>query len=723
MNFEDFIRSMGFELNTLTAEQLKHFEQLYRQCDTRNTQIDNDRFCRTLRLGASTVNAEARSVVASILTDAPTWMYDWHRDGWIQEILPMSACRIPQQMPLCDSHNAFSVATVLGSCRNLRTENRDNREELVGALVFAKDARSQEAFDKVKDGHITDLSGGYRVYAAHYVEKGETFTFGNRSYQGPVKVATDWAPYEGSLCPVGADEFSKIRAQRSKSQGITSAQGAATSPLPGKNSQEERTMKFELFCRKLGIDAAALTEAQRIALESLFEARGKTLAEDADLPAEVKERAQKLVSASDEERARGAKAEAERQNEIRSMCQIQGAESLAEDMIKNNVSIEEAGRQVLAHLKKERQAVPVARPGVTMGATDAEKFSRSAVHGVAMRYGVKVEHPEAGAENFRGRSIVRIAEELLQRSGVNTRNFDSDEIIKRAMGTTDFPALLGNIANLQLQSAYQYSVENWRDIVEITDASTFHIMTVANFSGVPTFSEILPGGKYKAVSFDEISATNQVKTYGCEMSCTRQMLVNDQLGVFMKQIAQFARGADKLIGDGVWNIITSNPNTKTYGDGTSNALFSAKHGNLISNAEALGNVGMTALRLAFRQMKDINGKDELGLKMERIVVPSELEEEGILLTQNPMMIVDGVGVKNTSAGTALTVEHRLSANSSKNYYGFGGGRIIQVAFLNGNQAPEIVQLNSRNPDMFEVLGRIDVGWAPVEHRYAVKAAV
>ena len=44
-------------------------------------------------------------------------------------------------------------------------------------------------------------------------------------------------------------------------------------------------MKFEQFCRKLGIDAAALTEAQRIALESLFEARGKTLAEDADLVA------------------------------------------------------------------------------------------------------------------------------------------------------------------------------------------------------------------------------------------------------------------------------------------------------------------------------------------------------------------------------------------------------------------------------------------------------
>ncbi len=719
MNFEDFVRSMGFELNTLTPEQIRQFEQLYRQCDTRNTQVDNDRFCRALGLGAPTVDEKARSVAATILTDAPTWMYDWHRDGWIQEVLPMSACRMPQQMPLCDSHNAFSVATVLGSCRNLRIDKKDGREELVADLIFAKDTRSQEAFDKVKDGHVTDLSGGYRVYAAHYVEKGETFTFNGRSYEGPVKIATDWAPYEGSLCPVGADEFSKIRAQRSKTQVIISAQGAATSPEQGKNSQEERTMKFETFCRKLGIDAAALTEAQRIALEALFEARCGKLEDNADLPAEIRERAQKLISASDEERSKGAKAESERQNEIRSMCQIQGAESLAEDMIKNNVSVEEARKQVLAHLTKERQAVPVIR----MGVTEAEKFCRSAVHGVAMRYGVEVKLPEAGAENFRGRSIVRIAEELLQRNGVNTRNFDSDEIIKRAMSTTDFPVLLGNIANLQLQSAYQYSEETWRDIVEITDASTFHIMTVANFSGVPTFSEILPGGKYKAVSFDEISATNQVKTYGCEMSCTRQMLVNDQLGVFMKQIAQFARGADKLIGDGVWNIITSNPNVQTYGDGTANALFSAKHGNLIANAEALGNVGMTALRLAFRKMKDIKGGAELGLKMERIAVPSELEEEGILLTQNPMMIVDGVGVKNTSAGTALTVEHRLSANSDKNYYGFGGGRIIQVAFLNGNQAPEIVQLNSRNPDMFEVLGRIDVGWAPVEHRYAVKAAV
>lgn len=719
MNFEDFVRSMGFELNTLTPEQIRQFEQLYRQCDTRNAQVDNDRFCRAFRLGTAAVNETARSVSATILTDAPTWMYDWQRDGWIQEVLPMSACRMPQQIPLCDSHDTFSVAAVFGSCRNLRVDKKDGREELVADLFFAKDARSQEAFDKVKDGHVTDLSGGYRVYAAHYVEKGETFTFNGRSYDGPVKIAIDWAPHEGSLCPIGADEFAKIRAQRSGKQVITSAQGAATSPETGKNSQEERTMKFETFCRKLGIDAAALTEAQRIALEALFESRCGKLEEVADLPEEVKERAKKLIGASDEERAKGAKAESERQNEIRSMCQAPGADSLADDMIKNNISVEEARKQVIEHLKKEHQPVPVVR----MGVTEAEKFNRSAVHGVALRYGVEIEKPEAGAESFRGRSIVRIAEELLQRNGVNTRNFDNDEIIKRAMSTTDFPVLLGNIANLQLQSAYQYSEETWRDIVEITDASTFHIMTVANFSGVPTFSEILPGGKYKAVSFDEISATNQVKTYGCEMSCTRQMLVNDQLGVFMKQIAQFARGADKLIGNGVWNIITGNPATKTYGDGSSNNLFSEKHGNLIANAEALGSAGMAALRLAFRKMKDIKGGDELGLRLERIAVPSELEEEGILLTQNPMMIIDGVGVKNTSAGTALTVEHRLSANSDKNYYGFGGGKNIQVAFLNGNQAPEIVQLNSRNPDMFEVLGRIDVGWAPVEHRYAVKASV
>lgn len=113
----------------------------------------------------------------------------------------------------------------------------------------------------------------------------------------------------------------------------------------------------------------------------------------------------------------------------------------------------------------------------------------------------------------------------------------------------------------------------------------------------------------------------------------------------------------------------------------------------------------------------------MNLRLAQLWVPSELEEAGRMICENQQMVVDGIGVKNTSFGTKLIVEDRLSANSDADYYGAANRPIIQVAFLNGQQRPEVVRMNSRNPDNFEVMARGDVGWAVIEHRYAVKAKV
>jgi len=296
------------------------------------------------------------------------------------------------------------------------------------------------------------------------------------------------------------------------------------------------------------------------------------------------------------------------------------------------------------------------------------------------------------------------------------------------MTTGDFPIILSGVSNLVLNQAYEMSEETWRDIVEINnDVSDFKDITVASIGGAPVFSEILEDGSYKAVTFNEIGESYKIKTYGCEGRLTRQMIVNDSIGAYLRWLESFVEGAEKVIGNGVYGILTTNATTKTLGDGTSNNLFSSAHGNLITTADILGIDGMKALRLAFRKMKGIKNsdgtQDTLGLRLDRIVVPSELEEQARILTSNENMVVDGVVIKNTSYGTQLTVEDRLSANSLKNYYGAARRKAIQVAFLNGQQRPEIVQLNSRNPDNFEVMARIDVGWAPIDHRYMVKAAV
>ena len=731
MNFELFCRAMGLNPAIMTDAERKHWQEIYENCDTRNAQIEKDSFCRVFKVGPKSFNKDARTVTAAVLTDAPTFMYDWER-GWIKEILPMETCRIPAQMPLCDTHNTFSVKAVLGSCRNIRAENVGGQGQLIADLVFARDTDSQNAMEKVEDGHITDLSGGYRVYSAVYVEEGETYVLKNKSYVGPVKIALDWEPSEGSLCPIGADQFSKIRAksadQPGDKNGITSAQSAAATSQRSsdENPQEATAMKktFDQFCRAIGTEAAALTDAQRSMLEIIFEAQCKELASDAEIPADAKERAAKVMKSTKEAEERGARIELERQSEIRAMCAVPGAETLADKLINDKVGIEDARKQVLEHLRSSRAPISTPKTTIEGGETSGEKLVRAATHGLALRHNIKIENPAAGANEFRGRSLMRVVEECLHAIGVNTRSLSDDEMIQRAMASSDFPNILSNVANLQLKMAYENSEETWRDIVEINnDVSDFKVMTVANFGGVPVFSEVLEGGGYKAVDFRENGATNQVKTYGCEAKMTRQMIINDRLGAFLRALELFGVGADKLIGNGVWGIITSNPNLSTLGDGTTNALFSAAHGNLITSAKTLSNDGIAAIRLKLRQMKGLKTTDSMNLRLTRIAVPSELEEQARILTENAMMVVDGVGIKNTAAGLQLTVEDRLSANSDENYYGFASRPIIQVAFLNGQQRPEIVRLNSRNPDMFEVMARVDVGWAPIEHRYAVKAAV
>lgn len=731
MNFELFCRAMGLNLAVMTDQERSHWQKIYENCDTRNAQIEKDAFCRVFKVGPKSFNKEARAVTAAVLTDAPTWMYDWER-GWIREILPMETCRIPAQMPLCDTHNTSTIRAQLGSCRNIRAENVGGQGQLIADLVFARDVDSQNAMEKVEDGHVTDLSGGYRIYSAAYVEEGETYIVKGKSYIGPVKVALDWEPSEGSLCPIGADVFSKIRAksagQPDNTNGNTSAQSAAATSqrTSDANSQEAKAMKktFEQFCRAVGIDAAALTDAQRSMLEMIFDAQCKELAADAEIPADAKERAAKVMKSTKEAEERGARVELERQSEIRAMCSVPGAETLADELISKKVGIEDARKQVLEHLKSSRAPISTPKSTIEGGETSGEKLVRAATHGLAMRHNIKIENPAAGANEFRGRSLMRVVEECLHAIGVNTRSLSDDEMIQRAMASGDFPNILSNVANLQLKMAYENSEETWRDIVEINnDVSDFKVMTVANFGGVPTFSEILEGGNYKAVNFKENGATNQVKTYGCEAKMTREMIINDRLGAFLRALELFGVGADKLIGNGVWGIITTNPNISTLGNGTSNALFSAAHGNLIASASALGNDGIAALRLKLRQMKGLKTTDTMNLRLARIAVPSELEEQARVLTENSLMVVDGVGVKNTAFGLQLTVEDRLSTASAVDYYGFASRPIIQVAFLNGQQRPEIVRLNSRNPDMFEIMARVDVGWAPIEHRYAVKADV
>jgi len=156
----------------------------------------------------------ARTVAA---TETPAVVIDWERWEAVREILLITpeSVMIPEsrQLPLLDSHSRREVANIKGSIRDLQVEGN----ELVGVSHFAENAKQE--FSLVRDGHLTDVSVGYRTFPEHTViiPKGEKAVIGGREFVNDYEdgltmlVRTQWEPKEVSLVAIGADSAAKFR--------------------------------------------------------------------------------------------------------------------------------------------------------------------------------------------------------------------------------------------------------------------------------------------------------------------------------------------------------------------------------------------------------------------------------------------------------------------------------------------------------------------------------
>lgn len=183
---------------------------------------------RMLEVRAATINKDERSVECLISTENPVPMYDWERGEVIDEILLTDGAVIPRsrQVPLLNSHMRYAVEDVLGSARSVKKTD----EGIIGRLHFSSLAADQ--FTRVEEGHITDVSAGYRVEEKQFVPRGERHKINGRSYSGPVNVVTKWRLREVSIVPIGADDQAKLRGLEHTTAPVTRMEAPET-PITG----------------------------------------------------------------------------------------------------------------------------------------------------------------------------------------------------------------------------------------------------------------------------------------------------------------------------------------------------------------------------------------------------------------------------------------------------------------------------------------------------------
>ena len=165
---------------------------------------------REMHLRAETVNVEERSVEAVIATENRVTVMDLSRFEVIDEILLMDGVEVPRQIPLLENHQRESLDTHLGSIRNIRVDGR----QLIGRLYLADTPQAEEAWQLVRQGHLTDVSTGNRALSAVMIEPGETQEVNGRQYTAgnrPLQITTRWTPREGSLTSIGADSAATVR--------------------------------------------------------------------------------------------------------------------------------------------------------------------------------------------------------------------------------------------------------------------------------------------------------------------------------------------------------------------------------------------------------------------------------------------------------------------------------------------------------------------------------
>jgi hypothetical protein len=526
-------------------------------------------------------NVTQRKCRATLFSEDQVDVYDWESDQVVREVLVMSGCQLPEnkQLPLLDSHSRWNgSASVKGSARNIEIKAADAE----GDVFFSSTANDIATL--AREGHLTDLSVGYKTYAEHttWIEPGESRMCAGKLYKNDdtkkrLAVRTVWKPFEVSTTPIGADAKAKFR-----------------NMYDNNLSKGERNMPIE----KTETTPEKPVEKQAIDIEGIRTAARKEAAE----------------------------AEQARVLEIQTTCrEMNVPEEFAKDFITQGMPTTEAVRKVIIEAK--RLMTPAPQGGDTrIGKDETDKFRGAAVTGLLLRSGYptqKIEQKERDAvekTEFRGSSIHHLARFILERAGVRGVHYMdkfqlADAIINHcsarttAQGTGDFPYILAAAGNEFLQNSYvetPTTYQVWVKFMGLDDFKQNKIVNISLFSDIKRWPEgVAPEqGKY-----GEKQETITLYKYGGIYSIPYEALVNDDKDVFSRIPSTMGAACARMRNLICYNLLFYG-NTEGTGSGTvgptmnedSKAMFHADHANILSSL-APGATALAAAEAALAKIK------------------------------------------------------------------------------------------------------------------------
>lgn len=207
---------------------------------------------------------------------------------------------------------------------------------------------------------------------------------------------------------------------------------------------------------------------------------------------------------------------------------------------------------------------------------------------------------------------------------VTGRIDDCDQALMReALGSADLPNVLGDSITRRMIALYQRQPSPYGDWKLLTGEpvplNDFRTNKRTRFGAYGDLPIVLEAGAYTALtSPTDEQATYAPKKRGGTEQVTREMILNDDVGVIRFIPQKIADAAQRTLAKFVFDFLITNP---TIYD--SIALFHASHNNL--GGSALDATQFSAARLAMLKQTELGSGDRLNIAPATVFVPLDLE--------------------------------------------------------------------------------------------------
>jgi phage head maturation protease len=563
--------------------------------------------------------------------------------------------RLQSGAPLLNSHNQYDLGSQIGVVESAEVKKSGGKRTGVAVVRFSTRAEVDPIWNDVKDGIIRNVSVGYTVQEWERIEKDGQ----------PIRmIARKWTPIEVSLVAVPADAASQIRSQDAGQAEfpclVRYTEQEDTMALENQNTRGENTPKPDGEKQDKPADQAdprqtgssptgATTGASSVppdpAPQTTQDPNAGSVRSGPGVSAPQPTGNSVDVAAMERARIQGIARAAE-------LMGLRYEDQAVQALIANGTSLdgEQGARaQIMALGVQRRAAAPAPQTrgqiSTPVGGQDEQEVTHRAMsYALSIRGGIRLSDEErqdvafAQANEFRGMSLLDMARDSLTARGVRVRGMSKTEVAQQALApvgreslysraaiggmhsTSDFVTALNGAVRRTLRAAYAERPQTFREWVGQRTVPDFKAVNELMLSDGPALLPVGEHGEFKRGTWTDAGMSYKIETFGRVVAVTRQVIVNDDIGMINRIPALFGRAARDLEENVVYSLLLSNP---VMWDGT--PLFHANHGNLAGSGGAITVENLAVARTAMANQKGIDGKTPAPVTPRTMLVPPSKE--------------------------------------------------------------------------------------------------